>query len=313
MCCAAEPRPGRLKRLNDSHLSPVRRVKLNLSAPAKVNLGLEVTGRRPDGYHKLRSILVNVDVVDLLVIEPGQGTILSGDGLPGESIRPERELATLALRALEAAAGRGLGVGLRVCKQIPLGAGLGGGSADAAAVLRAAPSLGVELRPGHLQELALDLGADVPFQLVGGAAVVGGIGEMVEPLPYREIWLALAFGRLHLGTAAVFEELRPDEWTNGAAVEAAAELWRHSSPHLMEALDDLPNTLWAAAGRRQPGLITDQAAALTESGWRPRLTGSGSAMFQICADAAEARRLALSGATAGFMTWACRTVPSPGV
>ncbi len=204
-------------------------MKLKLSAPAKVNLGLEVTGRRPDGYHELRSILVNVDVVDLLVIEPGQGTVLSGDGLPSESIRPERELATRALRALEAVAGRGLGVGLRLRKQIPLGAGLGGGSADAAAVLRAASTLGLELRPGHLRELALDPGADVPFQLAGGAALVGGIGELVEALPYREMWMAIAFGRVHVGTAAVFEELRVDEWTSGEIIEAAAELWRSNS------------------------------------------------------------------------------------
>ncbi len=288
-------------------------MKLNLTAPAKINLGLEVIGRRPDGYHELRSILVNVDVVDLLVIETGQGTVLSGDGLSGAAIRPERELASRALRALEAAAGRGLGVGLRLRKQIPLGAGLGGGSADAAAVLRAAPRLGIELRPVHLQELALELGADVPFQLAGGAALVGGIGEAVEALPYREMWLAIAFGRVHVGTAAVFEELRPDEWTSGKIVEAAASLWREDSPHLMEALDELPNTLWPPASRRQPGLLIDQAAALTESGWRPCLTGSGSAMFQLCRDAAEARRLALAGATAGFLTWACRTVPPPQV
>ncbi|HXA43199.1 MAG TPA: 4-(cytidine 5'-diphospho)-2-C-methyl-D-erythritol kinase [Candidatus Solibacter sp.] len=288
-------------------------MKLNLRAPAKVNLGLEVTGRRADGYHELRSILVNVDVVDLLMVEPGQGTVLSGDGLPPESIRPERELASRALRALEAVAGRSLGVGLRVRKQIPLGAGLGGGSADAAAVLRAAPNLGLELRQGHLQELALDLGADVPFQLAGGAALVGGIGELVEALPYREIWMAIAFGRVHVGTAAVFEELRPDEWTSGKVVEAAAELWRESSPDLMEALDELPNMLWPAATRRQPGPLNEQAAALTESGWRPRLTGSGSAMFQICRDAAEAHRLALAGATAGFTTWACRTIRPPEV
>ncbi len=313
MYCVAEPRPRRLKRFNDPHLAPVCRVKLNLRAPAKVNLGLEVTRRRPDGYHELRSILVNVDVVDLLVVEPGQGTVLSGDGLPPESIRPERELASRALRALEAVAGRSLGVGLRVRKQIPLGAGLGGGSADAAAVLRAAPSLGLELRQGHLQELALDLGADVPFQLAGGAAVVGGIGELVEVLPYREMWMAIAFGRVHVGTAAVFEELRPDECTSGKVVEAAAELWRKSSADLMEALDELPNMLWPAATRRQPALLNEQAAALTESGWRPRLTGSGSAMFQLCRDAAEARRLALAGATAGFTTWACRTIPPPEV
>jgi 4-diphosphocytidyl-2-C-methyl-D-erythritol kinase len=285
--------------------------RLTLRAPAKVNLGLEVTGRHADGYHELRSILVNVDIVDTLILEPGEGTVINGDGVPVESIRLERELASRALSSLEVAAGRSLGVGLRLRKQIPLGAGLGGGSADAAAVLRAAPSLGVDLPGGRLEGLALELGADVPFQLAGGAALVGGVGEEIEPLPYREMWLAIAFGRVHIGTAAVFEELRPDEWSSGAAVEAVAELWRSDSPMLQAALGELPNALWPAAARRPPAVLEEQAQALEQGGWMPRLTGSGSAMYQLCRDQSEARRLALSASTLGFQAWASRTLPSP--
>jgi 4-diphosphocytidyl-2-C-methyl-D-erythritol kinase len=285
-------------------------MSLTLRAAAKVNLGLEVTGRRPDGYHELRSIMVNVDIFDTLVIDPGEGTTVGGEAATG-AIAADRELASLALRALETLAGRRLGMGLRLRKLIPLGAGLGGGSGDAAAVLRAAPRLGVEADSQRLAQLALELGADVPFQLAGGAALVGGVGELIEPLPYREIWLALAFGRVHVSTAAVFGELRPDEWSSGQGSVTASDAWRDGSPGLLEILGELPNSLWAPASRVHAGVLADQAAALELGGWVPRLTGSGGAMYQLCRDQAEARRLALSASTLGFMAWACRTLPAP--
>ena len=284
--------------------------RLTLTAPAKVNLGLEVSGRRPDGYHDLCSILVNVDISDSLVLEPGEGTTVGGEAATA-AVEPGRELASLALRGLEEIAGRPLGLGLRLRKQIPVGAGLGGGSADAAAVLRAAPRLGVEASPAEVAALALELGADVPFQLTGGAALVGGVGEEVVPLPYREMWLAIAFGRLHVSTAAVFAELHPDEWTSGEVVATAAGRWRDGSPGLESALEELPNTLWSPAARLHPGALEEQASALEQGGWLPRLTGSGSAMYQVCRDQAEARRLALSASTLGFQAWACRTLPAP--
>ena len=155
-----------------------------LVAPAKVNLGLEVVGRRADGLHELVSILVNVDLADEVRLEPGAGLAVTGSYAPAEPLGPETELASRALRALEAEAGRELGLAVSIDKRIPMGAGLGGGSADAAAVLRAAPELGVTLAPERAAELALDLGADVPFQLQGGAALVRGWGSMSRSCPF---------------------------------------------------------------------------------------------------------------------------------
>jgi 4-diphosphocytidyl-2-C-methyl-D-erythritol kinase len=255
--------------------------------------------------------VVNVDIVDTITLAPGSGTSVTGEEAPTERLDGNQELATRALERLEALAGRTLGLGISLRKQIPAGAGLGGGSGDAAAVLRAAPHLGVSASRERLGEIALELGADVPFQLLGGAALVGGVGEVVESLPDRELWLAVAFGRVHCSTAAVFAELREDERSAGAEVEAAAVAWGRDDPSLLDALDALPNALWAPAARRYPGALEEIAGALEEGGWRPRLTGSGSAMYQLCRDAAEARRLALSASTLGFKAWSCRTVPAP--
>lgn len=284
---------------------------LELTAPAKINLGLEVTGVRPDGFHELRSIIVNVDVIDTLTLGPGSGTVVTGEEAPALPIPADDELATRALRRLEAAAGRDLGLGIRLRKQIPAGAGLGGGSADAAAVLGAAARLGLDLSQERLQAMALELGADVPFQLAGGAALVGGVGETVDPLPYRELWLSIAFGRVHSSTAEVFAAMREAEHSSGEVVETAAEAWRRGDGNLLDSLDALPNALWGPASRRYPGVLEDIGAALEEGGWRPRLTGSGSAMFEICRDQGEAQRLALSAATMGFKAWACKTLPAP--
>jgi 4-diphosphocytidyl-2-C-methyl-D-erythritol kinase len=284
---------------------------LRLSAPAKVNLGLEVTGVRKDGFHELRSIMVNVDLADTITIAPGAGTVVSGEEATAAAVDADEELASRALRGLEALAGRDLGVGIRLRKQIPAGAGLGGGSADAAAVLGAATRLGVDLSGERLEALAIGLGADVPFQLAGGAALVSGVGETVSPLPHRDLWLSIAFGRIHCSTAEVFAEMGEDERTSGDIVASAAEAWRRGDGNLLDILEALPNALWSPATRRYPGVLEDIAGALEEVGWRPRLTGSGSGMYQVCRDQGEASRLALAAATLGFKVWACRTLPAP--
>lgn len=284
---------------------------LELNAPAKVNLGLEVTGVRDNGFHELLSIMVNVDIADTITMAPGAGTVVSGEEATAAAIDADQELASQALRGLEALAGRDLGVGIRLRKQIPAGAGLGGGSADAAAVLGAATGLGVDLSREQLEALAIGLGADVPFQLAGGAALVSGVGETVMPLPHRELWFSIAFGRIHCSTSEVFAEMGEDECTSGDIVAAAAEAWRRGDGNLLDILEALPNALWSPATRRYPGVLEDIAGALEEVGWRPRLTGSGSAMYQVCRDQGEASRLALAAVTLGFKAWACRTLPAP--
>lgn len=178
-------------------------------APAKLTLSLRVTGVRPDGYHLLESEMVTLDLADTLVIEetadgpggpnPGAGGVLSIDPHPDGPwvdrgphpipLGPEN-LVNRALAAVDRSAS------VRIVKRVPPGAGLGGGSADAAAILRWARTTDLELAAG--------LGADVPFCVTGGRAMVGGVGELVSPLPYEERRFTLLLVPFGVDTGAVY-------------------------------------------------------------------------------------------------------------
>lgn len=281
---------------------------LTLTAPAKLNLGLEVTGRRDDGLHELVSIMVNIDLADELELSPGSSVTVAGPYASGAPLDREREIASQALAALGSAAGRDLGLGVAINKRIPVGAGLGGGSGDAAAVLRAAAALGVNLDADRLAAMAMTLGADVPFQLRGGAALVRGAGERVDPLPVPDLWAAVVFPGIRVSTAAVFGELRVDEWSGGRTIEAAARFVRDGGG--AGALSRLPNNLLAPATRVCPELA-EVIASLRALGWDPRLTGSGSALFQVCIDRAEAESLTMRTWDLGLRAWAVRAIPAP--
>jgi 4-diphosphocytidyl-2-C-methyl-D-erythritol kinase len=189
---------------------PARPLKAlyDVPAPAKLNLFLHITGRRPDGYHLLQSVFMLIDWCDTLHFElRTDGRITREDletGEPAECL-PAEDLAVRAAKALQAACGTPLGVHIGLEKRIPSQAGMGGGSSDAASCLLALQRLwGVRLPPEQLQALALSLGADVPFFLAGGHAWVEGIGEKITPLalpPARFVVLKPAVG---LPTQGIF-------------------------------------------------------------------------------------------------------------
>jgi 4-diphosphocytidyl-2-C-methyl-D-erythritol kinase len=209
-------------------------------ARAKLTLSLRVTGRRPDGYHLIDAEMVTLDLADTLLFGPGEGVEI----VPLVRTQPfEPSLITRALAAVERQAF------VRLEKRIPVGAGLGGGSADAAAVLRWADRADVDL--------ALGLGADVPFCLTGGRARVTGVGESVEALPFE---------------SRVFTLLTPPVAVATSAVYAAWE-------ELGGPAGDHGNDLEPAALRVEPRLALwrDQLGAATGS--TPRLAGSGSTWF----------------------------------
>ena len=237
---------------------------LRLEAPAKLNLSLAVTGRRGDGFHELDSELVLLDLADRLLLLPGcSGLRVEGDGTDALPLSDEN----LAWRGLQAGIGeRPDLVCLTLAKRIPVAAGLGGGSSDAAAAWRLGRrSRGAAETPDDPTLRALStIGADVPFfaaQLA--AARVTGIGERVTPLPADVADVVLAQPPFALGTAAVFAELRPGEWSG------TAERGR--------------NDLLPAAVRLRPA-IEDLMRLMVAAGGAPQLTGSGPTVFALTDD-----------------------------
>ena len=158
---------------------------LDVPAPAKLNLFLHVTGRRPDGYHLLQSAFVLIDWCDTLHFERnGSGRIHRTDLNPGPDALPAEDLSVRAARLLQQVSGTRLGVEISLDKRVPWGAGLGGGSSDAASTLLALNRLwGLNWSRQRLLGLGLQLGADVPFFIGGHNAWVEGVGEQLTPLP----------------------------------------------------------------------------------------------------------------------------------
>ncbi len=183
---------------------------ITLEAPAKLNLRLKVTGRRPDGYHELVSVMVPVDLTDRVEVEKkdSPGVSLRTTGLPVP--RGEDNLAVRAARAFLAKADPGRGISLYLDKRIPLAAGLGGGSSDAGAVLRAMDHMWPgAFSPDDLAEEAARLGADVPFFLQAVPSLARGAGELLEPLGWwPEVWYVLVKPPIAVSTAWVYNRVK---------------------------------------------------------------------------------------------------------
>ncbi|MDT7837300.1 4-(cytidine 5'-diphospho)-2-C-methyl-D-erythritol kinase [Aquabacterium sp. OR-4] len=178
----------------------------DVPAPAKLNLFLHVVGRRPDGYHLLQSVFVLIDWCDTLHFERRSDGALARHDL-GPAL-PADDLSLRAARALQQASGCTLGADISVMKHVPWGAGLGGGSSDAASTLLALNRLwGLHWPRERLATLALSLGADLPFFIGGDNAFVEGIGERLTPLPADVLppqWFAVVKPAEAIATAAIF-------------------------------------------------------------------------------------------------------------
>ncbi len=231
-----------------------RRVPLTLAAPAKLTLSFEVLGVRGDGFHEIRAQIVTINLADELTFEAGCGLQVVDEVVGGFGLRdvPAGD-ANLVANALDMVGGK---VGVRLVKHVPSGAGLGGGSADAAAVLR---------WDGYRSaSVAARLGADVPFCLRGGSAKVTGIGETVRPAPFEErhfVLLLLPFG---LRTANVY-----------AAWDRLPDSQRHAAKNDPRP----PNDLEQAAIKLEPKLALWHEIFAKAAGVEPRLAGSGSTLF----------------------------------
>ena len=246
-------------------------------APAKLNLFLHITGRRPDGYHELQTVFQLIDLCDTLrVTVRDDGAIDRPEGPAG--VLPESDLIVRAARALQDVSGTALGATLRVRKRIPMGGGLGGGSSDAATTLLALNQLwGCRLPIDDLARLGLPLGADVPVFIRGFSAWAEGVGERLTPLELPERWYVVIHPGVGMSTREVFQ---------------SAELTRNSPLITIRAF-------FEAGGRNDCEPVVrarcpEVAAALDWlSRYAPaRLTGTGSCIFASCATANEAERIA---------------------
>ena len=176
---------------------------LNLPAPAKLNLFLHITGRLPNGYHELQSVFVLIDLCDRIDLRMTQdGQIHRTGDVIGDV---EKDLCVRAARLLKEKTGCPLGVAIHVEKKIPSGAGMGGGSSDAATTLMGLNRLwNLGLSKAELMEMAPKLGADVPFFLLGTNAWVEGIGEKLTPIDIPETLFEVIWPGVHQGTPEIF-------------------------------------------------------------------------------------------------------------
>ncbi|SAK92445.1 4-diphosphocytidyl-2-C-methyl-D-erythritol kinase [Caballeronia arationis] len=175
-------------------------------APAKLNLFLHITGRRPDGYHALQTVFQLLDWGDVLhFTRRDDGAITRKTDVPG--VRESDDLVVHAARLLRDHTGSKYGVEIEIDKRLPMGAGLGGGSSDAATTLLALNRLwGVDLPRATLQNLALQLGADVPFFVFGQNAFAEGVGEALRAVDLPKRWFLVVTPAVHVPTAEIFSE-----------------------------------------------------------------------------------------------------------
>lgn len=279
---------------------------------AKINLTLQVTGQRSDGYHQLISLVVFAAVGDRLSFAPNDSDRFTLDivgpfagALTGqERAAGDDNLVLRAARALAAQAGispesRG-GAAITLTKNLPVASGIGGGSADAAATLRGLSRLwNVALPAGELAALALELGADVPVCLRGVPVVMSGIGERLEPVPaLPPLWLVLVNPGVAISTAAVFAG------REGAFSEATEPLLPPLGlPALMEWLAARPNDLQPSACRLAPAVVEVLAAFddLADC-LLARMSGSGATCFGVF-DSEGAARYAAESLTLRRPDW----------
>lgn len=246
-------------------------------APAKLNLFLHVVGRRPDGYHLLQSVFVPIDWADELHFE------VRGDGrLQRHDLGPELPADDLCLRAarlLQSASGCTQGADIHIDKKLPWGAGLGGGSSDAATTLIALNRLwGLHWPRTRLAELGLRLGADVPFFIGGRPAWVEGIGERLQPISITPRWWAVLKPPASIPTVSIFSS---PLLVRDTAAAILTDFLAHYEAGQLPGHNDLQPPAEAACGE-----VTQALRCLDQVWGHSRMTGSGSAVF-ACAGTGE--------------------------
>lgn len=282
-----------------------------LSAGAKVNLALEILGKRADGYHELATVLQAVDLSDRLVLEDADDVELRvrGPGVPAGA----ENLALRAAHALREAAGTPRGVRITLDKRIPVAAGLGGGSADAAAVLLGLDRLwGLRWPPARLADVAAGLGMDVPFFLLpGGAALATGRGEKLEPIRGGGLALVLVKPAFGVRTAEAYGWVTPSLFTDGRRARAvAAALGARRAAAVAAALY---NGLEGAVVPHHPEIARVKAALLAAGALGAVMSGSGPTVVGVARAWEHARQLRRRLTRGTWECWAVRALAGPAI
>jgi len=257
---------------------------VTLRCPAKLNLFLEVLGKRPDGYHELSTVMAPVALYDTLTLTPAKRFTLEVDGppLPGTNTVEKAWHAVAKRRKIP-------GVRARLVKGVPAGSGMGGGSSDAAAMIEGLDRLFDLGLDRH--EVAAEIGSDVNFFLERGAALCTGRGEKVAPIASGpELHAVILWPGFSLSTAAVYRRVREFLTRTPNLVIDFLNSFAREGPGGLEAV--LFNRLESAAFALHPELAALRARLAEVLPNGARMTGSGSALYGLCGSAAEARRLA---------------------
>jgi len=253
-------------------MSEVQQAPLTLRSPAKLNLFLHIVGRRPDGYHLLQSVFQLIDWCDTIKLKPiSQNEVRRINPIPG--VEPEQDLVVRAAKLLKDFCKIDSGVEIELQKEIPMGAGLGGGSSDAATTLIGLNALwNLKLDKPTLSTLGLQLGADVPFFIFGKNAFVEGIGEQIEGLPLENQDFLVIFPNQGISTISIFQD--PELTRNHARITIDG--------FLASSWSDLSNDCQAVAMRICPE-VKQALDWISQAvpGSEPRMSGSGSSVFAV--------------------------------
>jgi 4-diphosphocytidyl-2-C-methyl-D-erythritol kinase len=287
------------------------RAQVVLRTSAKVNLALEVLGKRGDGYHEIATVLQAVDLFDRLKLEAADTLSLHTDDpdLPTD----DGNLVMRAARLLRKAAGIEAGARIRLSKRIPVAAGLGGGSSDAAAALWGLSHLWRLRWPkARLQELAVELGMDVPFFLGTGRAVARGRGERLTTLPGGGGYaLVLVNPRVPLSTREVYGRV-PAGWrAEATGTERVIEALRTRNVNTVASA--LTNNLESVVEPVLPVIGRMKAALLAAGALGAIMSGSGPTVFGMARSLDHARQIRTRVSRAGWACWAVRTNSGPAI
>lgn len=263
-------------------------MNITAKAYAKINLTLEVLGKRPDGYHEIASVLQTVSLADDLTFEPADTLTLECDD---PALSDDDNLVLRAARILQERGRTTKGARITLRKGIAAAAGLGGGSVDAAVTLLALNQLwGLKLGGGFLRGMAATLGSDIPYLLHGGTALAKGRGEDVTPLPFYPASFLIITPNIQIPnkTAALYSRIQPEHYTTGRVTQRLVEdIWagrKLKEPHQWNAFDRPAFALLPA--------LHDLRLALLQVAWsRPHVCGAGPSLFAPIPSVAHGERM----------------------